>query len=186
MEQRSNRASIIVAIITMLLILGGVFVLNQSMTRSRQATSNQSSSSSSSSSFSSSSSSEEEEIIEEEIIEEEEITDSSVSSSSLESTNPTANTGEIIATVDSRSAGTNGLTSYTFDIKASAYDDSTYFRSGRKTNLNLSQTNLEVGNSYRIAISFVDNNDGTFRVNSIRVVEPVQWDANATTTTPTL
>jgi hypothetical protein len=181
MEQRSNRASIIVAIITMLLILGGVFVLNQSMTRSRQVDNEIVSSSesvSTSSSFSSSSSFEEPE----EVIEEEDLTTSSTSSSvsSPDPATPTANAGEIIATVDAKTAGTNALTSYTFDIKGSAYEDSTYFRSGRRTNLNLSQTNLEIGKSYRIAIAFVDNNDGTFRVNSVRVVEEVQLPAGTT------
>jgi hypothetical protein len=170
MQQKSNRASIIVAILAFILILGAVFILNQTFRNrsedTRVVSSASSSSSSSSSQFSSEeefSSSSESSFIDD--VTENPDTDNQESSSSSNSSTRSGSassvdtsdltTGQAIVRVLS----VNG-SEYQIETVSSLGIESKFFASGAKTRVNLTGATLTQGKSYKVSITARDTPTG--------------------------
>ena len=173
MPQKSNRTSIIIAIVAVILILGGVFLLNQTISSRNNDDDKEAkiseSSSTSTSSFSVSSSQESESSSSS-------LSEESSSSSKSESSDNSIDTnledGQIAVKVTSV-GGTNpdGTTSYQMQVIDSTYPDSKFFNKGAvREKMTLRGVNFKEGESYKLNISFEETNS-SFTINSISVAE---------------
>lgn len=172
MQPKNKTASVIVGIIAVLLILGGVFLLNQSFNNKNNSSDTSSSSPSSVSVSSSRSSS---------------LSSSSLSStSSLSSSSKTSSTSS--SSKSSSSTSSTGLATgqvvikvntvntsggYDLEITDSSFASSKYFKTGAKLNgVTITGIKIEAGKSYKVEIDFTE--DATsFEINTLKILSEV-------------
>lgn len=170
-EKKSNSASIVVAVIAILLILGGVYFLNKSFTKPKEvskatiSTSSSSSSTkaetlSSSSSFSTSSSSSISS------------STSSSSSSNLNSSSSSSTSGlqenEAIIKITKVTVG-NESTRYEVEFLDTGLKNGTKLKAGNKIYLNLIGATMSVDKTYKI--SSIIETDNTIKVSNLKSKE---------------
>jgi len=186
-KKSSNRVSIIIAVVTGVLILGGVYLLNASFNKksndnkqanssssvARVSSSSKSGSSSSTSGTATSSSqnnsnSNSSGSSKSSGSSNSESSDSSGSKSSGSSTNSDIKEGQIIAKIITRTGS-----SYQLEILDSKVKDSKYFTSGSKINkLTINGIDMKEGKTYKIQLS-VEDNDAGFSISNFQVLGEV-------------